>query len=323
MSSAGKCPKALSAERLDYPCAPLPEFVTRSADEGKWHEARLIQELRDKGFVISFQQLEVTLEFPNYLMVGHIEGTIQWPFPEADDYLHLKPFDLYLLEIKSMSMYQFNRWMKGRLSEYLDYADQVTAYWEATKDQVIPTLFTGIVYLVKDRNNGYLDKNVLLVPPSDFNLIRAKLDAVEMSVANNELYEADFDPSSIECKRCGFRDSICLPNKEVLEPVIEAALIEATNQVREGRALKEQGIILEEEGKQTLGNHAEAISPDTKHTYIINEMRISRYPGHKHTYPNDVIEDAFSEDIYKPLQKHSNWWTVKPTDLAKDIENGE
>jgi len=321
MSGCGGCSRKLSAEWLNYIPIPMPKFVERSADEGKWHEARLIQELRDKGYIIENQQLEISIETPKYILMGHIEGTIKYPSDHPDNYLKLLPDKTYLFEIKSGSMYEFQRWMKGRFIEFPNYEAQITAYWEGAK-----SLFDlkGIVYLYKDRSGGYLDKQVLNHAPGDFNLIRAKLDAIAMSVANDVLYEADFDPSSIECKRCRFRDQICLAEKEQLTEATEKALLEAVKKCREGTALMNEGDALYKEGKKTLSNHCEAISPDKKYSFEINKMLVSRFPWSRTTYSKDTIESAFSEDVYKPLQKTSNGWTTKPTDLAKDYEeNGE
>ena len=320
MSGCGGCPRKLSAEWLGYIPTPMPDFVTRSADEGKMHELWITQDLRNRGYIIGNEQLEISIETPKYILLGHIEFTIIWPFDKPDDYLHLEPFKEYLAEIKSGSMYEFQRWMKGRFIEFPNYEGQITAYWEETK-----CLFdlSGIVYLYKDRSGGYLDKQVLNHAPGDFNLIRAKLDAIAMSVANDVLYEADFDPSSIECKRCNFRDQICLVNKEQLDPATEEVLIKATDMCREGKALIKQGEDFFKEGRDILANHVEAVSPDKKYILNVNNMNIARFNVKRVSYPKDAIESAFAPEIYKPLQKVSEYWQTNITDLRKVEENGE
>ena len=163
----------------------------------------------------------------------------------------------------------------------------------------------------------------MTTPPSDYNLVISKLIAVERAVSEDKLYEADFDPSSIECKRCNFRDQICLVNEEQLEPAIEATLLEAVKQVREGNALIVQGKELYDIGKKTLANHAEAVSPDKKHIFDIDNMHVSRFNVRRVTYPKTNIESAFSKDIYEPLQSISEYWQTNVQDLRKVEENGE
>jgi len=303
MSGCGGCPRKLSAEWLKYIPTPMPDFVTRSADEGKMHELWITHDLRNRGYIIGNEQLEISIETPKYILLGHIEFTIIWPFDKPDDYLHLEPFKEYLAEIKSGSMYEFQRWMKGRFIEFPNYEGQITAYWEEAK-----CLFNlaGIVYLYKDRSGGYLDKQVLNHAPSDFNLIRAKLDAIAISVANDALYEADFDPSSIECKRCNFRDQICLAEKEQLTKATEKALLEAVEQCREGTTLITKGETLYKEGKKTLGNHCEAVSPDKKYFFGIDDIHAVRF---------HVKATSFT------VNKKEGWQT-RITDLRKVEENG-
>jgi len=309
MSSAGKCPRALSAERLGYIPTPAPPWLETAANEGKLHENWIVNQLEAEGYNIGGRQAEMILEYPQFKLVGHIDGVA------------IKDNRQYLLEIKTMSHFEFQRWMKETFLGFNAYADQVSLYWQALKQQMT---LAGALYVVKNRSSGYVDQFIMPQAPSDFELVISKLMAIEASIANDVLYEADFDPSSIECKRCRFRDQICLAEKEQLTEATEKALLEATEQVRQGRLLKTQGIALEEEGKKTLGNHCEAISPDKKYSFEINKMLVSRFPWSRTTYSKDTIESAFSEDIYKPLQKVSNGWTTKPTDLVKDYEeNGE
>ena len=47
MSSAGKCPRALSAELLGYQAEEKPSWLEQAANEGNWHEKRIKDE-RDR-----------------------------------------------------------------------------------------------------------------------------------------------------------------------------------------------------------------------------------------------------------------------------------
>ena len=308
MSSAGKCPRALSAERLGYIPTSAPAWLETAANEGKLHEDWIVSQLEADGYNIGGRQAEMILEYPQFKLVGHIDGVA------------IKDNRQYLLEIKTMSHFEFQRWMKETFLGFNTYADQVSLYWQALKQQMS---LAGALYVVKNRSSGYTDQFIMPQPPSDFELVISKLIAVEASVANGVLYEADFDPSSIECKRCNFRDQICLVNKEQLEPAIEATLIEAVKQVREGNALIAQGKELYDAGKKTLANHAEAVSPDKKHIFDIDNMHVSRFNVKRVTYPKANIESAFDKSIFEPLQSISEYWQTNVQDLRKEVENGE
>ena len=308
MSNAGRCPRALSAERLGYIPTPAPPWLETAANEGKLHENWIVNQLEAEGYNIGGRQAEMILEYPQFKLVGHIDGVA------------IKDNRQYLLEIKTMSHFEFQRWMKETFLGFNAYADQVSLYWQALKQQMT---LAGALYVVKNRSSGYVDQFIMPQAPSDFELVISKLMAIEASVANDVLYEADFDPSSIECKRCNFRDQICLVNKEQLDPATEEVLIKATDMCREGKALIKQGENFFKEGRDILANHVEAVSPDKKYILNVNNMNIARFNVKRVSYPKDAIESAFAPEIYKPLQKVSEYWQTNITDLRKVEENGE
>jgi len=292
MSGAGKCPRALSAERLGYIPTSAPSWLETAANEGKLHENWIVSQLQ-KDYIISESQIEVELDYPQFQLVGHIDGiAIEREGTNK----------AYLLEIKTMSQFEFQRWMKEAFLGFPTYADQIALYWQALKKDMG---LKGILYVVKNRSSGYIQQFTMTQPPSDYNLVISKLIAVERAVTEDKLYEADFDPSSIECKRCNFRDQICLAEKEQLTKATEKALIEATEQVRQGRLLKTQGIALEEEGKTTLSNHCEAVSPDKKYFFDIDDIHAVRF---------HVKATSFT------VNKKEGWQT-RITDLRKVEEN--
>jgi len=308
MSGAGKCPKALSAERLGYEPKEAPSWLETAANEGKLHEDWIVSQLESQGYNIGGRQAEMILDYPQFQLVGHIDG------------IAIKDNRQYLLEIKTMSHFEFQRWMKDTFLGFSTYADQISLYWQALKQQMT---VAGALYVVKNRSSGYINQFIMPQPPSDFELVISKLIAVERAVAEGKLYEADFDPSSIECKRCNFRDQICLVNKEQLDPATEEVLIKATDMCREGKALIKQGEDFFKEGRDILANHVEAVSPDKKYILNVNDMNIARFNVKRVSYPKDAIESAFAPEIYKPLQKVSEYWQTNVTDLQKVEENGE
>jgi len=109
MSGAGYCPRAISAGLLDYtPSEPLPWLKT-SAKEGQWHEERIKKELRDEGYNVFDEQLEVFLHYPDWDMQGHIDGKVTAPGSDK----------VQLLECKSMSQYEFDRWMRRGFNAFI------------------------------------------------------------------------------------------------------------------------------------------------------------------------------------------------------------
>jgi len=105
-SESGKCPRALTAKYLDYEAIPAPDWLERSAKEGKWHEERIIAELVAEGYEVSESQFECFRRFPEFVLTGHIDGIASKDGVE------------YLLEIKSMSQFEFDRWMRGNFIEF-------------------------------------------------------------------------------------------------------------------------------------------------------------------------------------------------------------
>ena len=258
MSSAGRCPRALSAEKLGYKPEPAPLWLQRTADEGKWHEERLVNQLIEEGYEVYYRQIELAIKKDNYQIVGHIDGIAS------------KDGQKYLLEIKSMSQYEFDRWMRARFLEFLSYADQITCYMEASG-------LKKALYLVKNRSSGYIDRDILNGTPSDPSIIYSKLSAVTVSVAKKELYPAEFSPSELECRRCFFRNVICIPDKKELSKATETELLNAVYLVKQGNALIEEGKELFDAGKSTLGGYLTITNPDTKSNFRIGGATVSRF----------------------------------------------
>ena len=160
MSSAGKCPRALSAQRLGYESTPAPEWLEKAAKEGNRHEGWIRDDLRLDYTAIYDDQKEITLDYPSFTLVGHPDGIID------------NNGQKMLLEIKTMSQYEFDRWMKGKFEAFPQYADQVTCYMEATG-------LSQCLYVVKNRSSGYIDKMMLYTTPSHIEEIAEKLNITE------------------------------------------------------------------------------------------------------------------------------------------------
>lgn len=254
MSAAGYCPKRLSARLLGTAASSPPPWLSSSAEEGNWHEARIKQELRDLGCVVDNEQLEVKLEFPEFLMVGHIDGTIQLskavlssssPFELV--FWNTRPKDLdlsqvHLLEVKSFSFLEYQRWTNGEFANFPHYAAQSVCYERALSKGIM-------VYAVKDRSNGARRLYVIKGEQSSMPAIVDKLQEVVYFTSKGQLAPAEYDIDSIECRRCEFRIQLCAPIKaQVDDAVIEQA---AANYI-EGRAMEKEGKALADEAKDLL-----------------------------------------------------------------------
>ena len=239
MSSAGKCPRALSAELLNYPSEEKPKWLLTAAGEGIWHEARLKQELVEQGYQVFDEQLEIMLE-NNYIEItGHIDGKVTDPEKVRR-----------LLEIKSMSQFQFDKWMKEGFTGFPEYLDQIACYFEATQ-------LDECLYIVKNRSSGYVDKRIIEPIPGHIDNIMNKLTEVADCVSENKLYPAEFDINSIQCRRCEFKN-LCIPEPAELDKATIEQLNKAVEDIRLGNRLVAEGKEFYDMGKKILYNHTKA-----------------------------------------------------------------
>ena len=138
MSKCGQCPRRLSYGMLDYEALPIPSWLETSAREGQKHEEWIKDELRADDIAIYAEQAEVKLEYDDFVLVGHIEGKLNDHGRER------------LLEVKTMSQFEYDRWKKTRFDGFPAYSDQIACY-------AIATGLYDVMYVVKCRNNGTID----------------------------------------------------------------------------------------------------------------------------------------------------------------------
>jgi hypothetical protein len=302
MSGAGTCPRALSAEMLSYEAEPLPDFVERAAEEGRWHEMRIKTELDSQNTLVEQEQREFTLEYSNFNLVGHVDGIcIDQPQKKNADGIWR------LLEIKTMSLFEFERWMKDRFNAFPQYADQLTCYLEATG-------LKEALYIVKNRSSGYVDKQVLTEPPSDINKIVQRLDQVVKCVENNELAQAEFQSRSVECKRCVYK-KLCLPEVGTLAPIQEAELIDAATDWKEGKKLTNQGEQLIENAKAVFKEHIASL-PEKK--FRIAGLSIIEYSVHKESYSKKILQEYCPADILNLALEVNDYQQMRIDNLEKE-----
>lgn len=306
MSSCGYCPRRLGYRRLGYEALPVPPWLATSAEEGHWHEERIIGELKQGridmpgyGLIPWFtdaRQKEYELEYPTFVLRGHIEGIVSThPFIRQD-----------LLEIKSMSPFEFDRWSRGRWLEFPAYADQLTVYMEATK-------LNEALYIVKNRSTGYKDRQVVTEQPSSISKIIDKLDEVELRALVNELVPMEFDPNNWECKWCEYRQH-CMPPLPVLAKDQEKELIAMVAKWRKGDALESEGSKLKEAAKIVLRGYAE-LTPTQR--LVFHQLAISIYAVHTVKYPKNEVEKLLAPDVLENIAKVTDRQDCRVDDLAK------
>ena len=310
MSGAGKCPRALSAELLGCPCEPFPKWLEETAEEGKWHEERIIDELEQGKIAIPIygkiivlavsRQQEQRLEYDSFVLTGHIEGKAIY----AD-------LPSWLLEIKSMSRFEFARWMKEGFVGFPKYLDQITCYFEATGHE-------ECLYIVKNRDTGYRDVRIIKKLDNYFETIILRLTGVVESVAKGELYPAEFRSDSIECRRCRYK-LLCIPKITAMDKATRQELDMAVAEVRDGNKLIAEGEELLKKGKYKLKKHT--IASDLK-KWQHNDLAMLLVNVKKQfTYPKENLLKEYSTEELATVEKVKEAYSyLKLEDLEK--ENG-
>jgi len=319
VSEAGRCPRALSAQLLNMEAIPKPSFVEMAAKEGIIHEKLIIADLRDQGYVVlntrnpgSDEQVEVSIEQPRFWLTGHLDGEIlNWSDDQND-----KGTEHILLEIKTMSPFEYSKWRRKGFQAFPNYAAQISLYMDITEIQ-------KALYIVKDRSSGNIDKPLLTAKPADVDKILAKLDTVCKYVDRGQLVPAEYDVYSTECQRCEYRNWCILPRTD-LPRIDEALLMEATNYVREGLKLKNRGEVLYNQGKATLQRYTE----DNKlGKWFFNDIAIHMYPVHRENYEKAKLLEMFSEEQLSPALKVSDYMQLRLEDIRsredEDTEENE
>ena len=227
MSSSGHCIRALTAElsgKYEDIARPEPVWLAESATEGNMHEQWIKNQLFKDGFSVFDEQLELKIEQPEFILLGHIDGKCQNMREDVKNIIEL-------LEIKSMSQFEFQRWQKGKFDEFPYYASQLACYVTATE-------LNDVRYIVKNRSSGYKDINLLNGltlngKPYQIKEVYDRCNLVAYHIEHNTLPEVEYDGSSLQCRRCAF-DKLCITDtNDLAELANDSTLIECANKYRE------------------------------------------------------------------------------------------
>ena len=311
MSSAGKCPRALSAELLGCECEPKPSWLEQAAEEGNWHEDRIITEL-EQGRIdipgygkviinVVNRQEEQKLEFDQFVLLGHNEGKAIY----AD-------LPSWLLEVKSMGRFEFDRWMKTGFVGFPNYLDQITCYFASAG-------LSECLYIVKNRDSGYRDVRFIRPLENYFKTIFLRLTGVVESVAKGNLYPAEFNGDNIECRRCGYK-LLCIPKITVMDIATRQELDLAVAEIRDGNKLLAEGKELYDKGKSKLYKHTVA---SKLKKWQHNELAMHLIDVKEQTtYPKENLLEKYSEEELADVSKVKNGYSyLKISDLEKESES--
>ena len=292
MSECGKCPRALSASKLGCPCEPAPEWLELAAQEGNWHEGRIKQQLADGGEMVADEQKEIVLDFPTFRLTGHIDGTVA----------------VGLLEVKTMSHFEFQRWMKTGFEGFPNYLDQVTCYMEALE-------LDKCLYIVKNRSSGYQDTKIIDKMENHFEVIIARLTGVVESVAKGELCPAEFSSDSIECRRCAYK-LLCVPSITEMDIATKQELDMAVAEIRDGNELMAEGKQLFDSGKSKLYKHT--IASKLKKWQYNDLAMLLVSVKEQITYPKANLLEKYSTEELADVEKVKAAYSyLKLEDLEK------
>jgi hypothetical protein len=288
-SSAGKCPKALWAERNKIKGEPKPAWLQDSADEGTIQEAIVKTKLRKIGWEISEDEfckkckaqfgddrkgIHVEITYGNITVFGHMDGTAT------------KDNIKRILEVKTMSQFEFDRWIKNKFDAFPAYASQLTTYMEAYG-------LNRALYAVKNRNNGHLDITLIDSAPLKFEDVLRNLALSTLE----KIPEREPDFNTFECRRCSFKKVLCTKTKEQMVVQNASELDTACQMFRDGTVEIEKGNAKINQAKAILLEHTIAVKMKK---YIYNDLAISLTERNYKGYNAKKLEELFTAKQLKP-----------------------
>jgi len=244
LSSVGGCPLALSAEALGKLPARSPEVEERlrlAAREGTRQEDWIAEDLISMGYQVGppaglctlcptgRSGYHVDLDYGDASSTGHIDRFVHGPNGERS----------MVVEIKTMSRYQYAKYVRRGLKAFPKYLYQISGYMVATG---LPAL-----YAVKCRDTGVMVVEVLEVPPMRYEELRNHVLVAERARRKGEL---------AECHEYQEFCDVCVlkPKPERLStPAPDAGThLEAAKEYREGSRLVVEGEAKVAKAKQVL-----------------------------------------------------------------------
>jgi len=184
-SAAGSCLRFLTAARLGYKPMDKDLRLELAAKEGKRHEDWIVKDLEEQGWRVTDRGKTVALAFPALSIEGHIDGIAEWESSR------------YLLEIKTMSRFQYQTFLRQGFAAFPEYACQIAVYHRCVS---LP-----ILYVVKCRDSGETKQFELGNPPVRFEEIYDRLLTCELLARKGKLADGECEYKSYRFNSCVYR----------------------------------------------------------------------------------------------------------------------
>jgi hypothetical protein len=167
------------------------------------------------------------------------------------------------------------------------------------------------LYIVKNRNSGYMDIQEFQKAPADINGIIAKLNTIAQS---KELMLAEADFGTLLCKRCEFK-KLCVKTKEDMTVQDEKLLLKAACDYRAGTRLAYDAETLVSSAKEIFKEHSIATN---QKQWRFDNLSISMYTGKREQYDKKELLKMFTAGQLLPALKTSEYESLRIDDLNKE-----
>ena len=266
--------------------------------------------------MVENEQQELTLDYPDFTLVGHKDGDVRLSGELLDSskfgiiFVDIKRADLdlslpFLLEVKSLSFLEHQRWLSGGFDAFPWYASQSTCYERASGNDLM-------AYAIKDRSGGARRMYIIKGERASMPAIVDRLQTVSQYISNGQLAPAELDLDSIECRRfCAFREALCSPDKATVDDV---ELVQAAHNYAQGRRMETDGKVLADEGKAILIEFARTKQLNRWHSGPY-DVSYSRY--FRETISIRGLEEIMERSLFSSAVKSS------PIDRVRVINTEE
>lgn len=211
-SAVGGCIRALVAARLGYDPLPFDDAAELRMAEGVLHEPVILDQLEQRGWVVTDQQREVEVVIGDQLVIrGHIDGIG-----------HQCPGER-VVEVKAMGDDPFKEWLAKRFESNPRYAYQLSTYMAGLD---MPGLF-----VVKNRNSGVIDILEVDEPPIPIAQIKARVARVEAIARSGDFPECD-TKMTWGCPYRYLHEEVSLPGMAAVDDAEVDALAAAYDRAR-------------------------------------------------------------------------------------------
>lgn len=298
MSESGSCPKALAAARLRYNSVTQENSVLLR--EGKRHEIHVAEDLASEGFYMedAGECLQCREEFGETGISGHhveIVNPLVRLIGHIDRYLIIDDVR-YPVEIKSMGLFAFKRFLKEGLGQ--GYESQIACYTGQTEKPAL--------YVVKNRDSGEMLK--FTVPFGDtvipglkilpihttLEQVLDKLHLVEAYVRTEELPDCDLSD-----KWCNYKYLCAGTGSKDLPEATEQEVLIAAREWKENREAIQQLEVSMSAAREILLSYARKVSK-----FSAEGVSVS-YQGMRSrtTWDEKVLKELLSEEQISAARK--------------------